>query len=329
MKLALALITVYLLWGSSYLAAAVTNRSLPPLLMLSVRFLIAGAVLYLWAHRRGHVAAERPGRRQWAAAAVVGTLLLVVDSGGVTWAQQRVASGVAALLVASVPLFIAALDRAIFGVRLGFGAAAGIATGLLGVGLLVGPSANIDAVGAAVVLLGSLAWAAGSVYARVARLPRTPVLSTAMQLLCAGVVLGVVGLAVGEGSRVHPATVSLASFAAFLFLIVFSSIIAFTVYGWLLQNASTSLSSTYAYVNPAVAVFLGWALLGEHVGSKEIASGFVILGSVALIVFGRGVRAVAGPIAESLAPYIRRQEARVDDFPRSAPRLAELRRISA
>jgi drug/metabolite transporter (DMT)-like permease len=326
MKLALALITVYLLWGSSYLAAAVTNRSLPPLLMLSVRFLIAGALLYWWAHRRGHVAAARPGRREWRAAAVVGALLLVVDSGGVTWAQQRVASGVAALLVASVPLFIAALDRAIFGIRLGFGAAAGIATGLLGVGMLVGPSAKIDAVGAAVILLGSLSWAAGSVYARVAPLPKTPVLSTAMQLLCAGVLLGVVGLSIGEGSRVHPASVSLASYAAFAFLIVFSSIIAFTVYGWLLQNASTSLTSTYAYVNPAVAVLLGWALLGEHVGAKEIASGAVILTSVAMIVFGKGVRVVAEPTAESLAPYIRRQDARLVDFPRSVPRLVALPR---
>jgi drug/metabolite transporter (DMT)-like permease len=329
MKLALALITVYLLWGSSYLAAAVTNRSLPPLLMLSVRFLIAGALLYAWASWRGHVAAERPGRRQWGAAALVGALLLVVDSGGVTWAQQRVASGIAALLVASVPLFIAALDRAIFGIRLGFGAAAGIATGLLGVGLLVGPSANIDLVGAGVILLGSLAWAVGSLYARVAPMPQTPVLATAMQLLSAGVLLGIAGLAVGEGSRVHPGSVSLASFAAFLFLIVFSSIVAFTVYGWLLQNASTSLASTYAYVNPAVAVFLGWAVLGEHVGSKEIASGVVILASVAMIVFGRGARVVAEPTAESLAPYIRRQDARLVEFPRAAPRLVDLRRIAA
>jgi drug/metabolite transporter (DMT)-like permease len=160
-------------------------------------------------------------------------------------------------------------------------------------------------------------------------MPRTPVLATAMQLLCAGVLLGVVGLAVGEGSRVHPGAISPASFAAFLFLIVFSSIVAFTVYGWLLQNASTSLVSTYAYVNPAVAVLLGWAILGEHVGSKEIASGLVILASVAMIVFGRGVRAVAEPTAESLAPYIRRQDARLMEFPRAAPRLADLRRIAA
>jgi drug/metabolite transporter (DMT)-like permease len=228
-----------------------------------------------------------------------------------------------------VPLFIAVLDRAFFGIKLGFGAAAGIATGLLGVGLLVGPSAHIDMLGAAVILVASFAWAAGSVYARVAPLPRKPVLSAGMQMLCAGVLLAVAGLATGEGSRVHPGAVTAASLAAVSFLIVFGSLVAFTAYAWLLKNASTSLLSTYAYVNPAVAVFLGWALVGEHVGSKEIAAGIVILSSIGLLVFGRDAHVVAEPTAESLAPYIRRQDARIVDFPRDAPRLADLRRISA
>jgi drug/metabolite transporter (DMT)-like permease len=328
-KLALALITVYLVWGSTYLAIAVANRSLPPLLMLSARFLIAGALLYGWSLWRGDVAAERPGRRQWLSAGVVGALLLFVDTGGVAWAEQRVASGTTALLVASVPLFIALIDRAVFGIRLGLGAVAGIGTGLLGVGLLVGPSAHIDTLGAAVILVASFAWAAGSVYARVAPLPRKPVLSAAMQMLSAGVLLGVAGLAMGEGSRVHLGAMSSASLAAFAFLIVFGSLVAFTVYAWLLKNASTTLLSTYAYVNPAVAVFLGWALVGEHVGSKEIAAGIVILSSVALLVFGRAARTDAEPTSESLAPYIRRQDARVVDFPRDVPRLSDLRRIAA
>jgi len=329
MKLAAALVTVYLVWGSTYLAIAVANRSLPPLLMLSARFLIAGALLYGWSLRSGDVAAERPGKRQWLSAAAVGALLLVVDTGGIAWAEQRVASGVAALLVASVPLFIALLDRAFFGIKLGFGAAAGIATGLLGVGLLVGPSAKIDALGAGVILVGAFSWAAGSVYSRVAPLPRRPLLSAAMQMLCAGVLLAVAGLAMGEGSRIRLGAVSAASLAAVAFLIVFGSLVAFTAYTWLLKNASASLLSTYAYVNPAVAVFLGWALVGEHVGSKEIAAGVVILSSVALLVFGRDARVVAEPTAESLAPYIRRQDARLVEFPRDAPRLSDLRRIAA
>jgi len=174
LKLGVALVTVYLVWGSTYLAISVADRSLPPLLMLAVRFLIAGGLMYGWSLWRGDVAAERPGKRQWCAAAVVGALLLLVDTGGVAWAEQRVASGTTALLVASVPLFIAVLDRAFFGIKLGIGAMAGIAAGLLGVGLLVGPSAHIDPVGAAVILVASFAWAAGSVYARVAPLPSRP-----------------------------------------------------------------------------------------------------------------------------------------------------------
>jgi len=151
------------------------------------------------------------------------------------------------------------------------------------------------------VLVASFSWAAGSVYARVAPLPRKPLLSAAMQMLCAGFLLAIAGLAMGEGSRVHPGAISAASLAAVAFLIVFGSLIAFTAYAWLLKNAGTTLLSTYAYVNPAVAVFLGWALVGEHVGSKEIAAGIVILSSIALLVFGRDARVLAEPTAESLA----------------------------
>ena len=329
MKLAAALVTVYLVWGSTYLAIAVANRTLPPLLMLSVRFLIAGALLYAWTAWRGDLKAERLGRRQWTAAAVVGGLLLVVDTGSVAWAEQRVPSGVTALLVATVPVFIAVLDRVFLGIRLGFGAVAGISIGLVGVALLVGPGGSLDALGAGVILAASLAWAAGSVYARVAPLPRAPLVSAALQMLCAGVLLAGAGVAMGEVSRVHLSRISAASLGAVGFLIVFGSLVAFTAYAWLLKNASSSLLSTYAYVNPAVAVFLGWALVGEHVGGKEVAAGLVILSSIILLVFGRGPRAAAEPIAESLAPYIRRKDAQIVEFPRPVPRLAELRRIVA
>ncbi len=329
MKLAAALVTVYLVWGSTYLAIEVANRTLPPLLMLSVRFLIAGGLLYGWTAWRGDLKAERLGRRQWTAAAVVGGLLLVVDTGSVAWAEQRVPSGITALLVATVPVFIAVLDRVFLGIRLGFGAVAGISIGLVGVALLVGPGGSLDALGAGVILLASLAWAAGSVYARVAPLPRAPLVSAALQMLCAGVLLAGAGIAMGELSRVHLSRISAASLGAVGFLIVFGSLVAFTAYAWLLKNASSSLLSTYAYVNPAVAVFLGWALVGEHVGGKEVAAGLVILSSIILLVFGRGPRAAAEPIAESLAPYIRRKDAQIVEFPRPVPQLAELRRIVA
>src|SRR5881398_1245632 len=194
-RLIIALGIVYVVWGSTYLAIAVADRTLPPLLMLAVRFGLAGALLYAWSLWRGDVVRTRPGRREWTAAAVVGGLLLFVDTGGIAWAEERVASGLTALLVAAVPLFSALLDRTFFGVRLSFGALAGIAAGLLGVALLVGPSARIDPVGAAVILVAALAWAAGSAYGRVAPLPQAPFLSAAMQMLCAAALLGIAGAA--------------------------------------------------------------------------------------------------------------------------------------
>jgi drug/metabolite transporter (DMT)-like permease len=328
MKLAAALGIVYVVWGSTYLAIAVADRTLPPFLMLSSRFLIAGALLYWWSARRGEVAADRPGRRQWRAAAIVGGLLLVVDTGGVAWAELRVSSGIAALIVASVPLFMAVLDRAFFGVRLPLGGVAGLFVGLLGVGLLVGASGHIDTAGIIVLLGASFAWAAGSTYARVAALPKRPFLSAAMQMLCAGAMLAVVGIARGELGQVHFSQISNVSLAAVLFLIVFGSLVAFTAYGWLLKNASTRLLSTYAYVNPAVAVLLGWAFVGEKIGGREIAAGLVILSSVALIAFARAPREQPEPTPDSLPFHIRAQEARTVAI-RSAPRLSELYRVAA
>ena len=328
-KLAAALAAVYLVWGSTYLAIAVADRTLPPLLMLSVRFLIAGGLLYAWSARRGDLAAVRPGRRQWRAAALAGGLLLVVDTGGVAWAEQRVASGFTALIIATVPLFMAVLDRLVFGVRLPLGAVAGIAAGLLGVGLLVGPGGKTDAAGVVVLLVAAFAWAAGSLYARVAPLPRRPLLAAAMQMLCAGVLLAGAGIAGGELSRVRLGGISPASLAALGYLIVFGSLLAFTAYGWLLRNASTTLLSTYAYVNPGVAVFLGWALLGERIGGKEIAAGLVILTSIALLLTARKSPAEAEPTPESLPAYIQAKDAQVVAFPPPVPRLADLRRIAA
>jgi drug/metabolite transporter (DMT)-like permease len=328
-KLVAAFGIVYVVWGSTYLAIAVASRTLPPLLMLSVRFLVAGALLWAWCAWRGHVRSERPGRRQWGAAALVGGFLLFLDTGGVALAERRVASGTAALLLASVPLFMAVLDRTFFGIRITLSGAAGIATGLLGVGMLVGPSGSIDGVGALTLLGASLAWAVGSMFARVVSLPRSPFLSAAMQMLCAGVLLGVAGVLHGELARVDLGAISATSLAAFAFLVVFGSIIAFSAYAWLLDRVQGPLLSTYAYVNPAVAVTLGWAFAGEQIGGKEIAAGLVILSSVGLLAFSREPKPRPEPIAESLPGYIRAKDAQVVEFPRPAPRLAELHRISA
>ena len=329
LKLTAALAIVYVVWGSTYLAIAVADRSLPPLLMLALRFGLAGALLYGWSAWRGEVARSRPGRREWTAAAVVGGLLLFVDTGGIAWAEQRVASGLTALLVATVPLFMALIDRTVFGVRLSIGAVAGIATGLLGVALLVGPSAHIDPVGATVILCSAVAWAAGSAYGRVAPLPGAPFLSAGMQMLAAAALLTVGAAATGELGRVHPAAISLASAGAFAFLVVFGSIVGFTAYGWLLRSgASSTLISTYAYVNPAVAVGLGWLLAGEHVGGRELSAGAVILASVGMLVLARRPRQAREPLAETVAPYLRRKEAQAASV-QLVPKLTDLRRIPA
>src|SRR4051812_41394870 len=306
---------------------AVADRTIPPMLMLSVRFLLAGGLLFLWARRRGE--SSRPlGRRQWGAAAVVGFALLVLDTGGVAWAVQRVPSGTAALLVASVPLFMAVLDRICFRARLPGLAAAGIGAGLVGVAILAGPSGSVDLVGALVLLFASFSWAAGSAYMRVAPLPRGPLTSAAMQMLTAGVALSVIGVATGEAGRVHPSAVSPASLGALAFLVVFGSLLAFTAYGWLVQHAPTPLVSTYAYVNPAVAVFLGWAFVGEHVGGREVAAGLVILASVGMLLMAREAPDEVPATPESMPEYIGRQEAQVAVL-RRAPRLSELPRAAA
>jgi drug/metabolite transporter (DMT)-like permease len=329
-KIAVALGIVYVVWGSTYLAIAVADRTLPPLLMLAVRFAFAGGLLYAWSAWRGDIRAARPGRREWTAAAIVGGLLLFVDTGGVAWAEQRVASGLTALLVATVPLFTAVLDRTFFGIRMSLGALAGIAAGLLGVALLVGQSGHVDPVGAVVILGAALAWAAGSAYGRVAALPHPPFLSAAMQMLCAAAFLAVTGAAMGELGRVHPAAISAGSAAAFAFLVVFGSIIAFTAYGWLLRSGAPSvLVSTYAYVNPAVAVVLGWALAGEAVSGRELAAGAVIVASVGMLVLARqphGQRE-AEPTPETVAPYLRRKEAQGRPV-QPVPRLTDLRRVA-
>ena len=327
-KIAIALGIVYSVWGSTYFAIAVADRTLPPLLMLAVRFALAGGLLYGWSAWRGDVASARLGRREWTAAAVVGGLLLFVDTGGVAWAEQRVASGMTALLIAVVPLFTALLDRTFFGVRLSLGALAGIAMGLFGVALLVGQSAHIDALGAAVILVAALAWAAGSAYGRVAPLPRAPFLSAAMQMLCAAAFLAIAGAGMGELGRVHPAAISAGSLAAFGFLVVFGSIVAFTAYGWLLRSGTPSVVvSTYAYVNPGVAVLLGWLFAGEAVGGRELAAGAIILASVGMLVLAHEPHEHedAEPLPETVEPYLRQKEAQ-EYAVRPVPRLADMRR---
>jgi len=282
-----ALVTVYVLWGSTYLGILFAIRTFPPFLMLAARFGIAGALLFAWSIRRGDRAGDRPGWRQWRAAAVVGGALLLAGNGSVAWSEQRLTSGVASLIVATVPLWIAIFDRVATGARLTRTAVLGLAIGLVGASVLADPfgAGHVDALGALVLLLGSMSWAAGSLYARRAALPSRPLVGASMEMLVAGAGFALVGVAAGEPSAAHH--ISGGSLAALAYLIVFGSLVGFTAYVWLLRQAPTSLVSTYAYVNPAVAVFLGWAVVNEPIGPRVIVAGAMILVAVALIIGAR------------------------------------------
>ncbi len=303
-RVLLAFAAVYLVWGSTYLAIRVAIETIPPLLMAGLRFLVAGALLYALSRLSG---ATRPTRRNWRGAAIVGVLLLLGGNGGVVLAERTVPSGVAALLVATVPVWMVMLDWLWRGAaRPGPRVFVGLVLGLAGIGLLVGPGAfgggAVDATGAAILLVGSLSWAVGSVYSRQAELPRHAMLSTGMEMLCGGAALVLAGALRGELAGLHPAAISTVSLLGLLYLIGFGSLIGFTAYIWLLAHVPAPRVATYAYVNPVVAVVLGWAILGEALTPRMFAAAAVIVGAVVLITTAgrrerphaaRGIRGVA------------------------------------
>jgi drug/metabolite transporter (DMT)-like permease len=284
---AVALATVYVVWGSTYLAIRVTDRTIPPLLMSSARFLVAGAALYAFTSR----GRARPTLREWSAAAVVGAALLLVGNGGVAWAETRLESGLAALIVAIIPLWVAILDRVCFGRRLSPLAIAGLVAGFGGVALLVRPGGGIDVVPVLALVAATAAWAAGSLYARGAPLPRSPLRSASMQMVTAGLMLGIAGIAGGEVGGVHRDSFSAKPVIAFAYLVVVGSLVAFSAYAWLLKNVRISVVSTYAFVNPVVAVVLGTLLLGEPITGTTLVAGAAIVLAVLLIVTAREPRA--------------------------------------
>jgi drug/metabolite transporter (DMT)-like permease len=279
-RIAAALATVYVVWGSTYLGIAVAIRTMPPLLMLAARFLVAGALLYPWARRR---ATARPTLGQWRHAALTGGLLLLGGTGGVAIAEQSIDSGVVALLVAAMPLWLALFDRKPLGAR----ALAGLALGFGGVALLVSPGAGGFKLGALVVMVGTVCWALGSLASR--RASHTePLLGNAMQMLAGGALLVGAGLVHGEAG--HLEAPSFASLGALAYLVVVGSLVGFTAYTWLLRHARTSLVGTYAYANPIVAVLLGFLFLGEPLTWTTLVAGAVIVAGVALIVAAPGER---------------------------------------
>jgi drug/metabolite transporter (DMT)-like permease len=289
-----ALLIVYVVWGSTYLAIRIAIETLPGFSMAGVRFLLAGGLLYAWAIRRGDRVLDAPGWPQWRAAAITGAGLFLGGNGGVVFAESRIPSGVAALLVATLSLWMALFTWLAHGERPSRTAAIGLPLGFAGTALLIGPvqTSGIDPVGAVACMLGSMSWAAASLYSRHAPLPKRTAVSTAMQMLTGGVWMLLAGALTGELAHVDPSRFSRASVGALAYLVVFGSLMAFTAFAWLLRHAPMPLVATYGYVNPVVAVALGWAVLDEPVTPRMLVAGAIIVGAVVLIANGHRTESV-------------------------------------
>lgn len=279
--------SIYIVWGSTYLAIRYAVQTIPPFFMAGARFLLAGSVLYLVGRACG---APRPSWIEWRSAAVIGAFLLVGGNGGVVWAEQWVPSGVAALLVATAPLWMILIDK--FhpaGQRPGRWAILGVGLGFIGIVILINPFKSarpeeiIDLTGALVMVVASFLWSIGSLYSRRAKLPPSPILGTGMEMLAGGLGLILLGILTGELKRVDLLSISASSWVGWVYLVVFGSLIGFTAYTWLLRSAPTPLVSTYAYVNPIVAVLLGYLLAEEPVTVRIFIAALMVVGSVALI----------------------------------------------
>ncbi|HSH74195.1 MAG TPA: EamA family transporter [Longimicrobiales bacterium] len=278
---------IYVIWGSTYLGIRWAIETMPPLLMASVRFLLAGAILYAWSIWRG---AASPAVSEWRGAAVAGGLMLGGGNGAVVVAEQWVPSGLTALLVASVPLWLVVLDalfgsrrpptrRALVGLFVGF---AGVA--LLGGSPGVGQGGSLEALGAVLLLAGSAAWAAGSIYVRTLPAPSRPLLWVSMQMISGGAILAILTLATGEWIGFRPGGVSLRSALSLAYLVVFGALIGYSAYVWLLRVSTPARVGTYAYVNPVIALLLGWWLAEEPLTFRSMLAASIILGSVVVIV---------------------------------------------
>lgn len=272
---------IYIIWGSTYLAIRIGIETLPPFLLAGTRFCLAGSLLYGGLRLSG---SPRPELSMWKSATIIGVLMMLGGNGLVTWVQQQVPSGLAALLVATVPIFMVVLDATVFGgSRPGKWVTLGLITGSAGLIFLIGPSEGaIRPLGAFVLLVASAAWATGSLLNRSAHLPKSPWMAAAMEMIAGGVIMVVIATLSGEWSGLDPSTISTRSILAFLYLTFIGSIVALSAYVYLLRVTSAAAVSTYAFVNPVIALMLG-KLTGEVVSSRTLVGAALIVGSVALI----------------------------------------------
>ncbi|HEX6823149.1 MAG TPA: EamA family transporter [Candidatus Sulfotelmatobacter sp.] len=290
LKLALAFAAIYAIWGSTYLAIRYAVETIPPLVTAGIRHTVAGAILLAWAYARGY----RAKREHWVAGAIVGAFFFLIGHGTLHWAEQHVASGLAALLIATEPMFILVLAWASGQQKISRASALGLALGVVGVAILTGmevSAKDASLLGMMAVLIGSAAWAAGVVISPKVKLPGDALARTAVPLVCGAIMLLASAGITGEFHGLHWSAISVKSILGLAYLIVFGSIVAFTSYTWLLQRCAPALVATHTYANPVVAVLLGWLLAGEALTLRVVVASIAILGAIVLI--RRGERATA------------------------------------
>lgn len=302
-KTLLAFAIIYFVWGSTFLAIRIGVHEVPPFLFAAMRFVVAGLVLCGWMVAHGE---HSPSAHQWRSIFLLALLIFVVDYGLLFWAEQCVPSGIAAVMMATIPVFMA-LSEIIFlrTQRLTIRLASALIIGLAGVAVLMNRSLNlggapIDTAGAIALIIGSVSWSIASVLTRKLPLPSSKVMSSGAQMLAGGVLLSLVSAALGEFRNFHPETISRAAWLSLLYLIIAGSIIGFTAYVWLIHHESPTKVGTYAYVNPVVAVLLGYLLGGESLGLRTVLGTLFVLVSVLLITTTRAKKPVAALATEEV-----------------------------
>jgi drug/metabolite transporter (DMT)-like permease len=303
----LAFAAVYIIWGSTYLGIRYAIETLPGFLMAGTRFFIAGAILFIWATLHGD---RVTSLAQWRRAFVIGALLLLAGNGGVTWAEKYIPSGLAALMVATEPLWVVVFNWVATHNRPNAKVLLGVLIGLVGVALLVGGGglsngqqvSTLSLAATAVVLAASLGWAGGSVYANRRPIQASTSMAAGMQMMAGGSLLLLLALVTGDFKRLNVAAASWVSLSAFAYLLIFGSLVGFTAYSWLLRHVTTARAATYAYVNPVVAVFLGWLIAHEPLTRRMLVAAAVIVGSVVLITTFGGEHTPVASVHDSECP---------------------------
>jgi drug/metabolite transporter (DMT)-like permease len=299
-RIVIAFAALYLVWGSTYLGIRFAIETIPPFLMAGMRFLLAGVIMYAIARWQG---TYKSSWANWRTSLIIGACLLLAGNGGVTISEKYIDSGLAALIVAIVPIYIVILSWATgMAPRPAPVVWLGLIGGFIGVGFLLGPALHLSsnsgrhpAIGMSILLVSSFIWSAGSLYSRTAKHAASPFLTAAQQMLCGGLLLLLAGIVTGEGRHFHPGAISIISLASFIYLVLIGAVVGYTAYIWLLRHCDPAKVATYAYVNPIVAVLLGAGFAGEQLTMRVLVAAALIIGSVAIVITMQQLQARAEP----------------------------------